>query len=193
MIIPDAAEKKALFIIDVQPLTLTGDIPPAITKHIVRYVETIPYDAYVLAEYHAPPSTMFFKQHGLTFTEAETGKTCQTVLKALEPFKGSTFRVTKTARSCFKGPDPQALHAFLKENGIEETHFVGFDINDCVLASAYEAIDSGYYSFVLEELCHHNAGIKALKDAALAILHRQNMTNNSLNDKISRKTFDPEH
>jgi nicotinamidase-related amidase len=72
----------------------------------------------------------------------------------------------KTTRSCFKGFDPEALKAFLRQRKIEEIHFVGFDINDCVLASAYEAIDSGYYSFILEELCHQQSGIQELVDAA---------------------------
>ena len=44
MIIPDAAATKALFIIDVQPLTLNGDLPPAITEKIVRFIEKVPYD-----------------------------------------------------------------------------------------------------------------------------------------------------
>lgn len=45
MIIPDAAVTKALFIIDVQPLTLKGDLPPAVTEKIVRFIEKVPYDA----------------------------------------------------------------------------------------------------------------------------------------------------
>jgi len=188
MIVPDATERKALFIIDVQPLTCKGDIPPAVTKDIVRYIKKTPYEAYILAEYYAPPSTMFYKQHDFTLSEEETGKTCETIRTALQPIQDLLFEIKKTTRSCFKSPDQEALQNFLEQKGIEEIHFVGFDINDCVLASAYEAIDSGYYSFVLEELCHQNSGIQELKDAALAIFRRQNMTNNSLHEKIGRKT-----
>lgn len=189
MIVPDATDKKALFIIDVQPLTCKGDIPPAVTKDIVRYIEKMPYEAYVLAEYHAPPSTMFYKQHDFTLSEEDAGKTCDTILTALRPLQDRLLQIKKTTRSCFKNQDQENLKNFLEKKGIEEIHFAGFDINDCVLASAYDAIDFGYYSFVLEELCHHNSGIKELKDAALAIFHRQNMTNNSLHEKIGRKTI----
>jgi nicotinamidase-related amidase len=133
MIIPDAAVTKALFIIDVQPLTLKGDLP-----------------------------------------------------------LDKLFHVRKTTRSCFKGFDPEALKAFLRQRKIEEIHFVGFDINDCVLASAYEAIDSGYYSFILEELSHQQTGIQELADAALTIFRSQRMTNNSLHKKIRYKEVDLE-
>lgn len=50
MIIPDAAITKAMFIIDVRPLTLKGYLPAAVTEKIVRLIQKVPYDAYVLAE-----------------------------------------------------------------------------------------------------------------------------------------------
>jgi len=190
VIVPDAADRKALFVIDVQPLTCKGDVPPVITDKITRYIEKVPYDAYVLAEYHAPLRTMFYKQQGFSLTKEETGKTCASVMEVLKPYEAKVLHVQKTTRSCFRGDDLNNLQNFLTQRKIEEIHFVGFDINDCVLASAYDAIDLGYYSFVLEELCHHNSGIQELKDAALTIFHRQNMTNNCLHDKIGRKSIE---
>lgn len=192
MIIPDAAGTKALFIIDVQPLTLKGDLPPAVTEKVVRLIERVPYDAYVLAEYHAPQSSMFYKQAGFTRSEEETGRTGKQIAGALKTHEDKLFHVRKTTRSCFNGSDPEGLKAFLRQRKVEEIHFVGFDINDCVLASAYEAIDSGYYSFILEELCHQQSGIQELADAALTIFRSQRMTNNSLHKKIRYKEVDLE-
>ncbi len=190
LIIPDAASRKALFIIDVQPATFKSELPLLITKQIVRFIEKVPYDAYVIAEYHAPPQAMFGKENDYVLAEQETGQTCDSVVKAVAPYQDVLLRIRKTNRSCFKGTDALALQDFLAQKEIEEIHFTGFDINDCVLASAFEAIDSGFYSFILEELCHHNSGIETLKDAALTIFHRQNMTNHSLKDKINRKVID---
>ena len=56
-----------------------------------------------------------------------------------------------------------------------------------MLASAFEAIDSGYYSFILEELSHQQAEIQELADAALTIFRSQSMTNNSLYEKSDIK------
>ncbi len=187
MIVPEATETKALFIIDAQPLTCDGKAPLSIMDKIARYIGKVPYDAYALVEYHAPSSSMFYKQHDFLLLEDAAGKTHAEILKALIPHEDRLIRVRKTTRSCFKSENPDGLTDFLKQKQIQEIHFAGFDVNDCVLASAYDAIDLGYYSFVLEELCHHYAGIQSLFDAALTILHRQNMSNNSLHDKIERK------
>jgi nicotinamidase-related amidase len=192
MIISDAAVTKALFIIDVQPLTLKGDLPPAITEKIVRFIEKVPYDAYVLAEYHAPQSSMFYKQEGFTLSEEEAGRTGKQIANALKAHEDKLFHIRKTTGSCFNGFDPEGLKAFLRQRKIEEIHFVGFDINDCVLASAFEAIDSGYYTFILEELSHQQAGIQELADAALTIFRSQSMINNSLYEKIRYKEVDLE-
>jgi nicotinamidase-related amidase len=192
VIIPDATDTKALFIIDVQPLTLKGDLPTEVTQKIVRFIQRVPYDAYVLAEYHAPRSSMFYKQGGFTRSEEETGRTGKQITCALKPHEDKLFHVRKTTRSCFKGSDPKGLKTFLNQREIEEIHFVGFDINDCVLASAYEAIDSGYYSFVLEELTHQQSGIQGLADAALTIIRSMHMTNNSLHKIIRYREVDLE-
>ncbi len=56
---------------------------------------------------------------------------------------------------------------------------IGYDINDCVLASAYDAIDRGLYTYVIEELSHHCDDSDELKNAALVVLRRQAMTNKS--------------
>ena len=180
MIVPQIAKKRALFIIDVQTDTLKNDSALAIVDKIAAFLEKIDYDAYVVVEYSAPKSSMFYKQCGFELTKEEAGGTDCRIESFLQSCDANVLHVEKTGRSCFKGNHPESLTDFLGQYGIEEAHFVGFDINDCVLASAYDALDLGYYSFVLEELCHHHAGLDDLRETALKIFHRQEMTNNSL-------------
>jgi len=184
MIIPQTRLPKALFIVDVQPRTFEERLPFDITERIAVFLQQQTYDAYVVAEYFAPPESMMWKQSEFQYSEAETGPTSEKILTALVDFDKDVLRIQKTNRSCFKSFQQDELRKFLQARQIGEIHFVGFDINDCVLASAYEAIDLGYYSFVLEELCHRYDGDQSTKEAALTILRQQCMTNNSLGDRI---------
>src|SRR4029077_2327004 len=107
------------------------------------------------------------------------------ILTELQRKPAPKFRIEKNTRSCFKGFNSEGLGRFLRDNSIEEINFVGYDINDCVLASAYEAVDSGYFTFVIEELCHHWDGSERLKEAALGILRAQGLTNHSTKTECS--------
>jgi len=62
---------------------------------------------------------------------------------------------------------------------IDEVHLAGFDINDCVLATAYDALDQGYFTFAIEECCGRTDSDRSVIDAALMVLRKQAMTNNS--------------
>jgi len=134
------------------------------------------YDAYVEAVYYADKESMFFRQEGFYLSQEEAGKTASEILNALLAKKAPRLGLTKNVRSFFHAFNAQDLEAFLKKHGIEEIHLVGFDINDCVLASAYGAIDRGYYTYVIEDLCHHHKAQEDLKEAALIVLRQQGMT-----------------
>ena len=190
MILPDTGKRKALFIIDVQPRTFAGPVAPSVAERIVRFVEKVPYDAYVVAEYHAPEHSMFFRQGQHTLSREDTGETHRDIISVLHNSNAPLFNEHKIVRSCFKGEDSPGLKAFLTAQGIEEIHLAGFDINDCVLGSAYDSIDSDYFTFVLEELSGHAKSNQDLTEAALIVLRWQNMTNNSLPEDIGRKTID---
>lgn len=71
----------------------------------------------------------------------------------------------------------------MEARSIEEIHLVGFDINDCVLATAYDALDRGYFTYVIEECCGRTDGDEGIIAAALAVLRKQNMTNQSSLDE----------
>jgi hypothetical protein len=51
--------------------------------------------------------------------------------------------------------------------------------NDCVLATAYDALDRGYFTFAIEECCGRTDCDRSVINAALMILRKQAMTNNS--------------
>ena len=96
----------------------------------------VPYDAYVIVEYHAPKDSMMFKQTDWTITKEDAGSTDQSILDCLET-KQNVLSIEKTNRSCFALENQNKILDFLKKNNIDEIHLVGFDINDCVLATLY--------------------------------------------------------
>lgn len=170
--------KKALFIIDVQPATLSSEaknLLPAIADYIARSN----YDAYVEAIYYADKESMFFKQESFYLPPAEAGEGAPEIAQAVQAKKRPYLMVKKNTRSLFSAFNKDELEGFLQAHRIEEIHLLGFDINDCVLSSAYAAIDKGYYTYVLGDLSHHHSLKKDLKDAALAILDQQSMLKTS--------------
>ena len=176
--VPISSRRKALFLVDIQPKTLSAKAP-VLVGPIKEFVSASKYEAYVEANYYADERSMFFRQGEVLLKKADAGGTATEILTELEGKAAPKFRVEKNTRSCFKGFNSKDLGAFLRANRIEEIHLVGYDINDCVLASAYEAVDSGYFTYVIEELCHHWDGSEQLKEAALAVLRIQGLTNNS--------------
>lgn len=62
MIIPKATAKQALCIIDVQPKTLIGKRPLALVQKMRKFMDIVPYDAYIVVEYHSPSSSSMSKQ-----------------------------------------------------------------------------------------------------------------------------------
>src|SRR5581483_2907583 len=180
--VPETSRKRALCVIDVQPRTLSPKAKELI-PYMVQLIERMPYDAYIEATYFADQDSMFFKQGNLLRTREQTGRTAPELSGALQRTGKPYLVVEKNTRSFFKAKNAAELHEFLGANAIEELHFIGFDINDCVLASAFDAIDLGYYTYIIEELCHHWDANDSLKRAALTIYRRQNMTNRSANRK----------
>ena len=87
----------------------------------------------------------------------------------------TTF-VTKKSRSVFI--EQSSLVQKLRDQGIEEVHVVGYDINDCVLTTANDAFDYGFYTYVIEEASDSSQS-NELREAALLILRENEMTNHS--------------
>jgi len=176
--IPKSGRNKALFVIDVQPNTLNAKA--AGTSHIIRAtIKATGYPFYALATYYADSQSMLFKQSKWSLSREEAGATDEKIISAVAGKNAPVMHLTKSGRSAFKCEQRPALLESLKALAIEEIHIVGYDINDCVLATAYDAIDLGFYTYVIEEACNHYAGDENLVAAAIKVLRQQNMTNNS--------------
>ena len=176
--LPTSARTKALFIIDVQPQTLCGGVMP-IVPVIAGLIQATDYPLYVLATYYAGPDSGWARQGNWLLPADQAGLTAPEIVAALQVKQAEQVVLTKTTRSCFKADQAELLRDRLQAVGVTETHFVGFDVNDCVFASAYDAMDLGYFAYVIEEACHHNDGEIELVTAALKLLRHQHMTNNS--------------
>ncbi len=176
--VPFSTRRKALFVIDVQSATLRNPETQSLVPLITQFVQLTDYDAYVDANYYSDERSMFHKQNGFIYPLAETGPTSREILDAIAKKNKPQILVQKNTRSCFKADNASELHRFLADNKIEENHLLGFDINDCVLGSAFDSIDLGFYTYVIEELSHHHNADPIMKGAALAVFRLQNMTNN---------------
>ncbi len=184
IILPNTQNAKALFIIDVQPNTLDKTVSE-IPLRISHFIKSTDYDAYVVVTYFAEKDSIFYMQGRTTMPKSNAGEICKNIESALESLGKPMLAVKKQTRSCFKGDDPETLHNFLKNHNIAEAHFVGFDINNCVLSSALEACDLGMYTIVIEELSHNHKGDQSLKNSAKTLLRYKRMTNHSIISDIS--------
>jgi nicotinamidase-related amidase len=168
--IPNPSRSRALFIIDVQPGFVSSTDSGLIT-HITTLIQKGYYDVFVLTEFQAPRGSLWDTQTGWTFPLSATVPEISSIL---DPKK--TITIAKSTKSVFIMKP--YLAAELRARDIEEIHSVGFNINDCVLATANDAFDLGFYSYVIEEAAGSSEAA-SLRDAALVILRNNEMTNHS--------------
>ena len=178
MRIPNSTRRKALLVVDVQPRFL-NDRTRYIVDNIGGLVDAVPYLLYVQGLLHADESSLWFKQHGWTAPADWNMLTTPPLGERLKRL--SAISVVKTTRSIFKGEPP--ILDFLQANGIEETHIVGLDTYDCITASAHEAFDLGFFTYVIEECCQCSSG-QDLHDRAITNLRFVNLTNNSCREVV---------
>lgn len=171
MKIPNTGRKKALIVVDLQPAFIKPH-----NAHIISYVKSIiqqvPYDAYVEAVFSAEEDSLWQQQQEWFSPQNEDTRTVDEV-KALLADK-NPLQVHKSTRSVFRGD--QDVTTYLKQQGIEEIHLVGTETNDCVLATAFDAFDSGFPVYVLEECCE--SATEGRHDMGVQLLRIQGMTNN---------------
>lgn len=177
--IPCSKRRKALCLIDVQPAFIEQSNNLVIQK-IANLIRAVPYDSYVESLFWCDDKTLWAKQSKdiMVLRDAEF-KTIPEIAELLK-FK-DIIRVEKQTKSVFKGDVP--IEAILKKMNIEEIHFVGFDTDDCILVSAEEAFDLGFFSYVIEECTASNSGL-SMKEHALAVLRNVSLTNNSCVEDI---------
>jgi len=113
---------------------------------------------------------------GWTLPDAGHVQTVSAIASILES-KSPRIRIHKHTKSVFNAcPD---LAQQLRMSGIEELHIVGFDANDCVLASALDAFDAGFVTYVIEDCCGASSG-EEVKKSGLKVLRHLCLTNHSV-------------
>lgn len=169
IIIPNPNRKRALLIIDIQP-GFVDDRNAWIVPNVVEVLKRGKYDLVVEAVFHAEPGSLWDRQMDWTFPLTPTISEIKDILPI------DVITVTKTTKSIFKGD--KDIVAILKEKNIEEVHLVGLDTNDCVFASAQEAFDLGFFTYVIEEGTESSQNAQ-FRTSVLDILRELGMTNHS--------------
>ena len=173
--VPATGRTKALIVVDAQSLFMNDDVRE-IPGRIASLIDQIPYDYYVETLFHAESGSIWDKQMHWTGPKPSTARinSVEEISAALAD-KDALY-VEKTTRSAFIGNT--VLRDFLQNRSVAEVHIVGLDTSDCVLATAHDAFDEGFISYVIEECCEV-AGDRTLHKAALEILRYGKLTNNS--------------
>lgn len=172
MLIPNSNRKKALVIIDVQPAFLNKR-NRYIIKNIEKLIKSVDYDLYIQALFHAEKNSIWDKETSWTLPKDKNFHTLKSINKLLENKKVS--KVIKDTKSVFQ--KHKSLVNLLKSNKIMELHITGLQTNDCILATAFESFDKGFFTYVIEECCESDT-LKMHRDG-LAVLRKQEITNNS--------------
>lgn len=171
MKIPDTGKKKALIVVDVQPAFI-NDHNSFIIGNIQSLINKVSYDAYVTAVFSAEKGSIWDIQKGWTCSENEDTRIVEELKELLE--LKEALQVHKETRSVFRGNHD--VQKYLEEKGIDEVHIVGTETDDCVLATVFDAFDSGFLTYVLEE-CTDGA-TAGRNQSGLDILRIQGLTNN---------------
>ncbi|KKQ34017.1 MAG: Isochorismatase hydrolase [Candidatus Nomurabacteria bacterium GW2011_GWB1_37_5] len=177
MKIPNSKRKKALILVDIQPVFLNKS-NRYILKNIERLLRVGEYDFYINATFWAGKDSIWKKQTGWVVPKEEA----ETEVGILKLLKGkNVMHVTKHTKSVFN--QHEDIGKVLKRKGIKEIHIVGLDTNDCVLGTTYDSFDRGFFTYVIEE-CVQSSDGNDMHKSALKIMRNVNLTNNSVAEKI---------
>lgn len=167
--IPNPERSRALILIDLQRGFVNQENIEVI-RSIRSVIQNGKYDCIVEATFKAEVGSLWDKQVGFTFAEEPTMPEIRELLNA------DSIRVEKSSKSAFKGNVD--LASLFRGKGIEEVHVVGIDTHDCVLATAEESFDFGFFTYVIEECTASSVG-NEFKEKTLDILREVEMTNHS--------------
>lgn len=173
MKIPNTTRKKALLIIDVTE-SFTLDRNKHIIANINKIIDNIDYDLYISSIPYNKDWSLWTTQTWWFHLLKESDKLDISLEQSL--INKNHILVNKISKSIFKADIN--IEKILRENNIEEVHIVGYETNDCVMASAMESFDLWFYTFVIEEACE--TGSTAVNHSyATSILNYLKLTNNS--------------
>lgn len=183
MRLPDSGRKKALFVIDVQPSSIT-ERTRYIVPNIQHLIQSVEYDLYFEAIFFADKGSIWDQQQKWVCPKDDDFCTVSEIAQLLAA--RNAILVEKSTKSIFKGN--KDIEKILLDAGIKEIHLVGMDTSDCVLASAYEAFDLGFITYLIEECCQ-TASNEERHQNALSLLRQLCMTNHSFVENIDSRTI----
>ncbi|MBW3538033.1 cysteine hydrolase [Candidatus Parcubacteria bacterium] len=157
--------KSALLVIDVQNY-FVNDKNSVVPHRIADHIKAGNYDHVLFSQFVNRPGSNF--ERILDWHKC-TGPPDTDIHAALVEFTSEQTVFAKSTKSAFKSA---GLVDFLKEHSINRIDLCGLDIDDCVLASAFEAFDLGYDFKVLEELCAISHETGEVHAAALQIIRK---------------------
>lgn len=168
--LPHPEKKRALIVVDMQ----AGFLPEH-TRWIVpnakAVIEQGEYDVIVETVFEATPGSLWDLQTNWLFKFESTVPELSELLK-----NKNSVRLTKTTKSAFQGSED--LLKLFKSLAIDEVHIIGVDIEDCVLATAFDSFDAGFFTYVIEEAVESSNGPK-FREMALEIMRNVDLTNSS--------------
>ena len=181
MKIPWSTRKKALLLVDIQPGFLNKRNWYIIDR-VKLLIENTDYDFFIESIFHTEKGSIWDRQMKWTLPKDENFKTVDQLAELLATKE--CLHLEKETKSAFKGsPD---LHSELKKRNIEELHIVGMDTNDCVLASAFEAFDLNYFTYVIEECAESSKSVE-MRKVGFSILRQVKLTNNTCIEPVDFK------
>lgn len=160
--------KRALMIVDVEPCFL-NDETERILPLIENEVRKGGYDIFVIGEYtknanmRDSKEKRSWKYHHDKPSPYE--KTVANIRRKLPVSK--LHSVVKSTRSLFG--NTSELAKYLAQKKITDITIVGVETHECVLATAFDAMDSDFKTTVLEscvaskDVMNHEAGIRILR------------------------------
>ena len=178
MKVPASDRRTALLVVDIQP-AFVNDRIAYIVSNCQKLLGSRNYEFIAAGHIYAEADSLWAKQHGWTASPDGNLLTVEPLGSRLKEL--GAVSIKKTTRSLFKG-DP-SLSELLLSAQIEEVHIVGLDTYDCVTATAHEAFDLGFFTYVIEECCQCTSG-QELHDRAVENLRFVNLTNNSCREQI---------
>lgn len=168
---PNPNKKRALIVVDVQSSFVNSENKEVISS-IAKVIEKGSYALIVESVFSTEGNLLWERQHRWTCKFTDTLPEIEKIIEESE----SRVHVRKNTKSAWKGDVD--FEKLFKDKGIEEVHIVGFDTNDCVLATAYESFDLGFQTYVIEEATHSAEGSR-MRTPAIEILRNVDLTNHS--------------
>ncbi len=146
------------------------------------------YDLYINAVFYTGKNSIWQRQTkwSLPKKEAKNHILIEEILDKKRKENDNVIYILKKSKSVFKGwiINSAMLNGFTPQEylygkDIEEVHIVGLDTNDCVLATAYEAFDLGFFTYVIEECVQSSEGNNIHKKG-IDLLRHLGLTNKNI-------------